>query len=391
MRQLLTGLLVLGLFTQAGQSDDRPAPAAEQSKGFQALKQEFDKAQKEFLAKRREAIQALREAKTDDEKKDAQAKFKHLMKENPGLTFSRRFLDFAALDPRDPSAFEALSLALRTSGGPQAKDGAWAKILAVFARDHAASPQMKTLIRGLAGVDDEATERLLRKVAATNPDRKIQGRAYQALAESYDSLAESAEDLKNDAGRKQMEQERGKEYVETLLARAEKAPKEAEEVRKILREQYADVIPDLSVGKPAPEVVSQDLDGKPVRLSDLKGKVVVLNIWATWCGPCRAMIPHERDMVERLKDKPFALVGINADTDKKDLTDFLAKEKMPWAHWWNGPDGGVLEDWNVRYFPTIYILDAQGVIRHKDLRNQEMEKAVEKLLKEIEPKTETPK
>ena len=90
-------------------------------------------------------------------------------------------------------------------------------------------------------------------------------------------------------------------------------------------------------------------------------------------------------MVERLKDKPFRLVSISADEEKETLNDFLAKEKMPWTHWWNGHEGGVIEDWDVEAYPTIYVLDAQGVIRHKDLRGEELEKAVNALLDEAEP------
>ena len=92
------------------------------------------------------------------------------------------------------------------------------------------------------------------------------------------------------------------------------------------------------------------------------------------------MIPHEREMVERLKDKPFALVSISADEKKETLTDFLAKEKMPWTHWWNGSEGGDHRGLGRAGFPTIYVLDAQGVIRHKDLRGEELEKAVNALL-----------
>jgi thiol-disulfide isomerase/thioredoxin len=143
----------------------------------------------------------------------------------------------------------------------------------------------------------------------------------------------------------------------------------------------------LLVGMKAPEVVSKDLDGKETKLSALKGKVVVLDIWTTWCGPCRAMIPHEREMVEKLKDKPFVLISVSGDEELETLKKFLTKEKMPWTHWWDGQrDTGLIHDWNVRYYPTLYVIDAKGVIRHKHIRGKELEDAVEKLIQEAEKK-----
>jgi thiol-disulfide isomerase/thioredoxin len=114
--------------------------------------------------------------------------------------------------------------------------------------------------------------------------------------------------------------------------------------------------------------------------------VVVLDIWVTWCPYCCGMIPHERQMVERLKGKPFALVSISMDAKKETLTEFLAKEKMPWIHWWVGASSDLAEDWNIEYFPTVYVIDAKGVIRHSGLTGDDLEKAVNELLKEMEKK-----
>jgi thiol-disulfide isomerase/thioredoxin len=119
-----------------------------------------------------------------------------------------------------------------------------------------------------------------------------------------------------------------------------------------------------------------------VKLSDYRGRVTVLDFWFTGCMPCKAMIPHQREMVERLKGKPFALISISADQEKEALTSFLEKTPMPWAHWYSGRKGGVVDDWKIHGFPTNYVLDAKGVIRFKDVRGAMLDKAVDILLAE---------
>ena len=141
----------------------------------------------------------------------------------------------------------------------------------------------------------------------------------------------------------------------------------------------------INVGNPVPEVEGTDLDGKKVKLSSLKGKVVLFDFWATWCGPCRAMIPHERELVEKYKDKPFAIVSVSADSEKGDLTEFLSTEKMPWTHWWDGEKGPVTKLFKIKAFPTLYLIDAKGVIRQKwvgNPGNDKVDKAVEDLVDE---------
>ena len=147
----------------------------------------------------------------------------------------------------------------------------------------------------------------------------------------------------------------------------------------------------LFVGKPAPATSAKDLDDKAVALADLKGKVVVLDFWATWCGPCRSMIPHEREMVKKLADKPFVLVSVSADDAAKTVKDFVEKEPMPWTHWFAGQRGDALKGWNVHAFPTIYVIDAKGVIRSKMVgagpeTEKKLEEMVEKLVKEADNK-----
>ena len=99
------------------------------------------------------------------------------------------------------------------------------------------------------------------------------------------------------------------------------------------------------------------------------------------------MYPHERSLVARLKDKPFALIGINSDTDKNTLKPRMVKEKITWRSFWNGPkgtDGPISKAWNVRGWPTTYVLDHKGTIRYKHVREKAMDDAVDALLDELE-------
>lgn len=95
------------------------------------------------------------------------------------------------------------------------------------------------------------------------------------------------------------------------------------------------------------------------------------------------MIPHEKTMVKKLENEPFALIGINSDGGREPLLKILKEQGITWRQAVDGDTSGPLATkWNVNGWPTIYVLDSKGVIRHRDLRDDELEAAVVKLIQE---------
>ena len=100
------------------------------------------------------------------------------------------------------------------------------------------------------------------------------------------------------------------------------------------------------------------------------------------------MYPHERSLVKRLEKSPFALLGVNSDKDRDELKTVLEKENITWRSFWNGgsTNGPISNAWKVRGWPTIYVLDGNGVIRYRDVRGPAMDRAVDELLAELDTK-----
>jgi peroxiredoxin len=145
----------------------------------------------------------------------------------------------------------------------------------------------------------------------------------------------------------------------------------------------------LTVGKQAPEIVGANLDGEPMKLSDYRGKVVVLKFGGAWCGICRAEYPYERFLMELYTGWPFAILGV----DSSDSSDAARQGRfmygLSYPAWWDGASGHdgagrgpIATEWNVQGWPTTYVLDADGRIRFVDLRNEDLMKAVRQLLVE---------
>jgi hypothetical protein len=311
----LPGFLVPALALLVGCAGSQNGPPVPNDTSFSALKQEYDETIRKFqedqqkqargrqeqaAAFRQAAEKELQEAKTEQEKAAAQQKMMQaqmmggMNMANPmaGLCseFAPRFLAFAEKNPNDPSVFECLVLAVHTSGGAGGPDGTYDKALDQLRANHVTNPEIGRVLKELNGPGDEATEKLLREVLAKNPDHKAQGLACKALVGVLENVARVADVYKGDPEqRRNAEIRQGKDGVEKLIAEGERKKKEAVELAKTLDEKYGDVVPKPAVaqagpevGTPAPEIEGEDADSKKFKLSDYRGKVVLLDFWGNW-------------------------------------------------------------------------------------------------------------
>jgi peroxiredoxin len=112
--------------------------------------------------------------------------------------------------------------------------------------------------------------------------------------------------------------------------------------------------------KPAPDFTLKDIDGKPVKLSDYKGKVVLLNFWATWCGPCKIEIPWFMDFEQNYKDKSFAVLGISLDEDGwESVKPYIAQKKINYRVVIGTEQVAQLYG-EVDSLPTTFMIDREG-------------------------------
>lgn len=143
----------------------------------------------------------------------------------------------------------------------------------------------------------------------------------------------------------------------------------------------------LKVGDTAPDFVGKAPDGSAVKLSDYKGKVVLLDFWATWCGPCVAELPNVIETYEKYHAKGLEIIGISLDNEQEALDEFVAKHSgMTWAQVFDGEGWGssVGKDYGVDAIPFTLLLDGAGIIVARDLRGKALGEAVAELLAETE-------
>lgn len=135
-------------------------------------------------------------------------------------------------------------------------------------------------------------------------------------------------------------------------------------------------------GEKAPDIAIPNAQGKTMRLSDLKGKVVLIDFWASWCGPCRKAMPALRRSYASYKLKGFEIYGISLDEDRNDWKKATVADKISWVQV-NEPGGwesNTAKAWNIEALPSSFLLDQQGKIVAVNPSEEELNALLKKML-----------
>jgi hypothetical protein len=279
MNRIVGGALALLVLLPAvrGRDDPQPGTPAEQVK---ALTKEFQGAMDAYQ-------QALRDLQAKQAKTRPEA-------------YTKRFLDIAEKNPKDPAAVEALTWVLQHTPG---RDPSRERAVELLKRDHLESANLAPVFEALSRGYDKASRELALEALKKNPHREVQARACLMLAERLDQSLKMQEQFKERPPVVQTyERILGKDVVVDIQQLdPEKATKEIEEFYEKVADKYADLKDPqygtlgklarkkldtlrhpITIGKPAPDIEGEDVDGKAFKLSDYKGKVVLLDFWGHW-------------------------------------------------------------------------------------------------------------
>jgi thiol-disulfide isomerase/thioredoxin len=393
-------------------ADDSAAPTLRRQ--FQAVLDDFESAKRAFARKSETAT-------TAEQRGTLRAKF-------PGPEdYYERLLALAEAHPGDTAAVDALVwiVATSTSGYDAFKErGVRIKrAMDILAGDHSDDPRVGRVCLELTTAATPLRDEFLHTIHAKSTDRRNKGRVCLALGEFLLAKSETVSRLKGPSGGEVMRRVKaesphrlpyyakllredpgvlareGEHLLERAIAEYGELPYDptflskvgktlAEVARTDLRRRR-----NLAVGQRAPEIEGRDVDGNAFKLSDYYGRVVLLTFSGNWCGPCRAMYPEERALVERFKGRPFALLSVNTDHDQETLRRSISLGEITWRCWWEaGVDGPICSRWMIEGFPHVYLLDHKGVIRSREFPDKAASnRVIEELLQACEAEDWTSK
>lgn len=140
----------------------------------------------------------------------------------------------------------------------------------------------------------------------------------------------------------------------------------------------------LKPGQPAPDIALKDVNGNTLRLSDLKGKVVLLDFWASWCGPCRRANKGLVSLYAKLQSRGFEIYSVSIDDNKSEWQRAIAADKITWLQVIDhgGWDAAVARSLKIEQIPSTFLIDKKGIVVAVDLEGRRLENRINTLLKQ---------
>ena len=276
-----------------------------------------------------------------------------------------------ALLERDPASPWALVAAewviFNTPDGPEVDRAA-----EVVLREHIRDTNLVSLCQELERLRPRSSQKLLEAMLERNPSRDVRGNACFSLAA-----------LRKDAakyGQNQKATEEAERLFERVIKEYGGVKRNGSPLQDLAKPELAE-LRQLTIGQSAPETQGTDFEGRPIKLSDYRGSVVLLIFWGE-CGGCRPEIRPLLNLVDRLSGKPFSIMGIYCDEDPAKGKSIAQETQMIWPSAVDGRSGPISATWNNHGWPSFDVVDAKGIIRYRNLSEVRVTEAITSLLSE---------